>query len=170
MPNEVVPMTSFWTKDFVDQLSDREFRHAYMTDQVRTHIALAIRILREQKGREWSQTELGKRCEKPQSWISKLEDPEYGKVSLQTLFDIAEAFDLPLLVQFPEWSDWLMRMKNQSRRNFEKSGFEADPLNRFAATYARKDRSVGFFEQKKYADTAGSPSNDNIVVIYDVAQ
>jgi hypothetical protein len=55
MSNEVVPMTSSWTSGFIDQLSDREFRHAYMTDQVRTHIALAIRILREQEGREWSQ-------------------------------------------------------------------------------------------------------------------
>jgi transcriptional regulator with XRE-family HTH domain len=129
-------MTSSWTSGFVDQLSDREFRHAYMTDQVRTHIALAIRILREQEGREWSQTELGKRCDKPQSWISKLEDPEYGKVSLQTLFEIAEAYDLPLLVQFPEWSEWLRRMKNQSRENFEKRSFDADFLNKFASTKA----------------------------------
>jgi transcriptional regulator with XRE-family HTH domain len=134
MANEVVPMTSSWTSQFIEQLSDREFRHAYMTDQVRTHIALAIRILREQEGREWSQAELGKRCDKPQSWISKLEDPEYGKVSLQTLFEIAEAYDLPLLVQFPEWSDWLRRMKNQSRENFEKKSFDADFLNKFAST------------------------------------
>jgi transcriptional regulator with XRE-family HTH domain len=136
MSNEVVPMTSSWTSGFVDQLSDREFRHAYMADQVRTHIALAIRILREQEGREWSQAELGRRCDKPQSWISKLEDPEYGKVSLQTLFEIAEAYDLPLLVQFPEWSDWLRRMKNQSRENFEKKSFDADFLNKFAGTKA----------------------------------
>lgn len=136
MSNEVAPMTSSWTSEFIDQISDREFRHAYMADQVRTHIALAIRILREQEGREWSQAELGRRCSKPQSWISKLEDPEYGKVSLQTLFEIAEAYDLPLLVQFPEWSEWLRRMKNQSRENFEKKSFNADLLNRVAATRA----------------------------------
>lgn len=158
MANEVVPMTSSWTKGFVDQLSDREFRHAYMVDQVRTHIALAIRILREQEGREWSQTELGKRCGKPQSWISKLEDPEYGKVSLQTLFEIAEAFDLPLLVQFPEWSDWLRRMKNQSRENFEKKGFDADFLNKFAATTADGcgPSSAKIHSYSKYASTIAS--------------
>jgi len=39
-----------------------------------------------------------------------------------------------LLVQFPEWSDWLRRMKNQSRENFEKKSFDADFLNKFAAT------------------------------------
>jgi transcriptional regulator with XRE-family HTH domain len=131
-------MTSSWTNEFIDQLSDREFRHAYMTDQVRTHIALAIRILREQEGREWSQTELGKRCNKPQSWISKLEDPEYGKVSLQTLFEIAEVYDLPLLIQFPEWGDWLMRMKNQSREDLEKKSFSPDLLKGAAKTSAKQ--------------------------------
>lgn len=167
MSNEVVPMTSSWTKDFIAQLSEREFRHAYMVDQVRTHIALAIRILREQEGREWSQTELGKRCEKPQSWISKLEDPEYGKVSLQTLFEIAEAFDLPLLVQFPEWSDWLRRMKNQSRENFEKKGFDTDFLNKFAATSADGcgPPAASIHSFSKYASTAGAIRNADVAMV-----
>jgi transcriptional regulator with XRE-family HTH domain len=157
MSNEVVPMTSSWTSEFVDQLSDREFRHAYMADQVRTHIALAIRILREQEGREWSQAELGGRCNKPQSWISRLEDPEYGKVSLQTLLEIAEAYDLPLLVQFPEWSDWLRRMKNQSRENFEKKSFDADFLNKFSTTKAGESlpTSSKVYSFSDYTATSG---------------
>ena len=164
MSNEVAPMTSSWTNGFVDQLSDREFRHAYMADQVRTHIALAIRILREQEGREWSQAELGRRCDKPQSWISKLEDPEYGKVSLQTLLEIAEAYDLPLLVQFPEWSDWLRRMKNQSRENFEKKSFDADFLNKFAATEAEDCRpSSG--QLRSYTRYAPTSADKGSVVV-----
>jgi transcriptional regulator with XRE-family HTH domain len=156
-------MTSSWTSQFIDQLSDREFRHAYMTDQVRTHIALAIRVLREQEGREWSQAELGRRCDKPQSWISKLEDPEYGKVSLQTLFEIAEAYDLPLLVQFPEWSDWLRRMKNQSRENFEKKGFDADFLNKFSATNAGDALPTSCkVSNTKYALVAGGQDNQHM--------
>ena len=171
MPSEVVPMTSFWTKDFIDQLSDREFRHAFMADQVRSHIALAIRVLREQEGREWSQTELGKRCDKPQSWISKLEDPEYGKVTLQTLLDIAEAFDLPLLVQSPEWGDWLRRMKNQSRRDLEKDSFDAESLNRSAETSGR-EKNTERVERSNVAKTdAGKwrAGNDNRIS-YSVAQ
>jgi transcriptional regulator with XRE-family HTH domain len=166
MPNEVVPMTSSWTSEFVDQLSDREFRHAYMTDQVRTHIALAIRILREQEGREWSQAELGKRCDKPQSWISKLEDPEYGKVSLQTLFEIAEAYDLPLLVQFPEWSEWLRRMKNQSRENFEKKSFDADFLNKFAVTKA-EDSLPSSGKLHSYSQYASTASGERKIAVRD---
>ena len=165
MSNEVVPMTSSWTSGFVDQLSDREFRHAYMTDQVRTHIALAIRILREQEGREWSQSELGRRCDKPQSWISKLEDPEYGKVSLQTLFEIAEAYDLPLLVQFPEWSDWLRRMKNQSRENFEKKSFDADFLNKFAATKT-EDCQPASGKVHSYTRYAATAANEGKILVH----
>lgn len=167
MRNEAAFMTSSWTKDFVEQLSDKEFRHAFMADQVRTHIALAIRILREQAGREWSQTELGRRCGKPQSWISRLEDPEYGKVSLSTLLEIAEAFDLPLLVQFPEWSDWLVRMKDQSKGDFEKSGFDAASLGQFANTFVKRTDLHASFERNEYTLTAAgekqAAGNDNRV-------
>jgi transcriptional regulator with XRE-family HTH domain len=123
-----VSMTSSWSEDFLKQLSDEEFREAFMADQVRSHIALAIRALRRQPERQWSQKQLGERAGKPQSWISKLEDPDYGQVTLQTLFEIANAFKLPLLVQFPEWGDWLERLRDQSRTALEKNSFNLDRL------------------------------------------
>lgn len=121
-------MTSSWSEDFLKQLSDKEFREAFMADQVRSHIALAIRALRRQPERQWSQKQLGERAGKPQSWISKLEDPDYGQVTLQTLLEIANAFKLPLLVQFPEWGDWLERLRDQSRAALEKNSFNLDKL------------------------------------------
>lgn len=134
-----------------------------MADQVRTHIALAIRILREKNG--WSQTELGARWGKPQSWISRLEDPEYGKVSLQTLLEVAEVFDLPLLVQFPEWGDWLLRMKDQSREDFEKAPFDAHLLRGGASATADLSRpnETKILRFSKYSATSGrvEPDNDN---------
>jgi DNA-binding XRE family transcriptional regulator len=115
-----------WSSELVSELTDRDFRNEYMMDQVRTYVAFQIRALREQ--RSWLQGDLAKAAEKTQSVISRLEDPDYGKLSLQTCLEIAIAFDLPLLVQFVEWDDWLARMSNVSPSALRKRSFDANRL------------------------------------------
>jgi len=120
------PASLPWSEKFVSKLSERDYRHAYMMEGVKTWIARQVRALREQRG--WSQDDLGRETEKPQSAISRVEDPDYGKLTLQTLFDLARAYDVPLLVQFVEWSDWLCRMNDTSTASLQRESFSASAL------------------------------------------
>jgi len=101
-----MPYGSPWSEQFVRQLSDKEVRSEFAADQIRARIALLIRSLREQSDRNWTQAELGERAGKPQNVISRFEDPNYGKMSLQSLFDLAAAFDLPVWIDMPKWEEW----------------------------------------------------------------
>jgi transcriptional regulator with XRE-family HTH domain len=118
-----------WSKQFVAQLADSAFRREFVADQVRTRIALLIRALREQKERQWTQAELGRRAGKPQNVISRLEDPDYGKSSLQTLLEVAAAFDLPLWVDLPEWEDWLSLIRDVPNSQTKRTSFDLDHLS-----------------------------------------
>jgi transcriptional regulator with XRE-family HTH domain len=146
MPLDVAHSGSPFSSELIRELSEPEFRHEYMMDQVRSWVAFQIRALREQ--RHWNQSDLAKASGKTQSVISRLEDPDYGKLSLQTCLEIAVAYDLPLLIQFAEWDDWLARMSNMSPSAFRKRSFNAERLHEVrdrldrsaaAATNAQKE-------------------------------
>jgi len=111
---------------FLRELTNDQRRNVFVVDQVRTRLALLIRALREQ--RRWSQTEFGRQLGKPQSVVSRLEDPDYGKLSLQTLFEVAAAFGLPLYIDMPSWEEWFRLTSNMSNVSLERHGFDPDQL------------------------------------------
>ena len=112
----------------MQQLSNREVRNEFVADQMRARLAQLIRSLREQPDRNWTQAELGERAGKPQNVISRFEDPNYGKMSLQSLFDLAAAFDLPVWIDMPEWNEWLALISDVPGRETHRSGFDLAAL------------------------------------------
>ena len=84
---------------------NKKLRDSYISGRVRTSIALQIRELRERQ--ELKQTQFAKKIGKPQSVVSRLEDTEYGRVTLKTLLDIAEALDISVVVKFASFDEFL---------------------------------------------------------------
>lgn len=95
--------------------NDREYREAYMEAAVEQGIAWQIKINRKLRG--MSQKELASAIGTRQSAISRLEDPEYGAHSLETLIDVAKAFDCALLVKFVSYSDLAYESEHLSEQD-----------------------------------------------------
>ncbi len=110
----------------IEDLKNKEYRDAFAIEHIDTGIPFQIRALREQKGREWTQKELGKRTGMAQETISRIEDPNYGKLTLNTLKRLASAFDIGLMVRFVPFSelvDWELSLTPAS---LEATSFDKD--------------------------------------------
>ncbi len=108
----------------VKSLEDKEYRDAFVAENISTGIALQIRAMRMARG--WSQEELARRAGKKQEVISKLENPDYGSYTLKTLKDLASAFDVALTVEFAPFSELVDRFVNVSREDLEVPSFDHD--------------------------------------------
>ncbi len=110
----------------LQKLKVKQYRDAHVRERIRIGIPYQIRALREQDGRNWTQAELGKRVGKPQNVISRLEDPNYGKLSIQTLLEVAAAFDVALLIKFVSYSRLIGEFEDVSQKALEVQSFEED--------------------------------------------
>lgn len=91
---------------------EREHREGYLEASVEQGIAWQIRVNREARG--LTQCELAKRMGKHQSAISRLEDVTYGAYSLETLLELANAFDCALQVRFVSFSHLALQSQKLS--------------------------------------------------------
>lgn len=106
-------MIANWSRRLIEKLQNRKYRAAYVDENVRTGIAYQVRALRG----DLSQSGFGRKIKKPQSVVSRLEDPDYGKLSIQTLLEIASALDVALLVKFVSFPEFIRQTRDVSPEN-----------------------------------------------------
>jgi transcriptional regulator with XRE-family HTH domain len=89
--------------NLVKKLRDsKKARDAYVYEHVRNGVPFQIRAMR--KNRDWSQQELADAANTSRTVITRIEDPNYGKLTLKTLLQIASAFNVALLIKFVPFS------------------------------------------------------------------
>jgi transcriptional regulator with XRE-family HTH domain len=111
-------------KKLLERLRKRPFRNAYVAEHVRRGVAYQIRALRDQRG--WNQGQFAKELGKPQSVVSRLEDPSYGKYTVQTLLEISSVFDVALQVRFVPYSKFLRQARDVSVAALRVETFERE--------------------------------------------
>lgn len=93
-------------------IEDKEYRDFYTETFLKKSIPFQMRTMRTE--REWSQTLAGEILGKGQNAISRLESPAYGKLTLQTLLQIAKGYDVGLVVKFVPYSKLLKEYEDVS--------------------------------------------------------
>jgi transcriptional regulator with XRE-family HTH domain len=102
------------------------YREAFVREHIATGIAFQIREMRE--AHPWTQAQLGQQIDRPQEWISALENPDKGSYTLRTLERIAAAFDVGLAVRFVPFSELVRWTVDLSPERLVPPSFENDQL------------------------------------------
>lgn len=80
----------------------KSYRESFLKRNIISALSHQIKINRISRG--WSQKDLAEKIGSKQSVISRYEDPAYGKLSISTLVQIANALDVGLEVKFTPFS------------------------------------------------------------------
>jgi transcriptional regulator with XRE-family HTH domain len=105
------------------RLKDKKYRNQFIAGEVRRTIPFQLRALRAE--RKWTQADLGKEAEMPQTVVSRIENGDAASLSIKTLLKLATAFDVALVVRFEPidrlitWVDGLSPEVMSPRRSSE---------------------------------------------------
>jgi transcriptional regulator with XRE-family HTH domain len=152
-------------QQLISSLKKKANRKPFLLESIRVGIAYQIRANRE--SRKWSQDELGKKAQKPQATISRLEDPNKEGMTLNTLVDLASAFDFGLIVRFAPFSEIVGYEASIPDSSPVVPSFDDDkdladqPKQRYAQSFFLD------FRNWKTADLKGLLSKDSFSVNFD---
>lgn len=105
-------------------IESKPYRDTYLENQVRGTISYQIQALREQY--QLTQADLATRLHTKQSAISRLESAQESKASVTTLIEIAQEFDVAVLIRFVAYSEFLERASDYSDRSLLATPIKSD--------------------------------------------
>ena len=113
-------------KRMKEDLKDKEYREAFVSEHIDTGVPFQLKALRNQ--REWTQVDFEKHTGITQPEISRYENVNYSKFTLATLKKLASAFDIGLMVRFVSFSElteWELNLKPESleAESFDKESY-----------------------------------------------
>lgn len=134
-------ISKLWRK-----LRNKAYRDGYTEAQLSIEIPFQIRALRKARG--WTQVQLAERCGIPQARISHIEQPGRDPLSLRTLYRLASAFDVGLLVQFVSFSELVRREAELILRLFASSALTMTTLRKLCAQHGLSERLFVYSPRK----------------------
>jgi hypothetical protein len=140
------------------KLRDKLYRDSFVAARCRRFLAHQMRALRG----DMSQAEFGKLLDKPQSVVSRLEDPTYGKMTLNSLLEVAAKTDRALLVQFVDWKTLLKMVADESEEASAPTPYDQIDIQSFVQAEALKDAAIGL--QPIFGDGAQSDVASSCIV------
>ena len=148
------------------KLKDKVYRDAFVGARARRFLAHQIRAIRG----SMNQTEFGRLIDKPQNVVSRLEDPSYGKMTLNSLLDIAAKVDRALVVQFLDWKSYLQMTEDNSEKSSAPQPYDSSEIDSFALERASDDgdsiAGLGAISSLYYTNASNVLPINGIVVWY----
>ena len=129
MGHEPEDATSHRVASLAKKLRSKKYRDSYLSSHTRMFLANQIASMRG----EMSQKEFRELLGKPQPIVSRLQNPDYGKYTLQTLLDISSKLDVALIVRFVDYPTFMTFTNDFSDEALRPSTFDPAQLDYLAA-------------------------------------
>lgn len=143
-----------------ESLRDKKTRDAFISAGVDQTIPFQIRAMRLKNG--WTQKQLAQKSGMKQERISTCENPNYGRFSLNTLKQLASAFDVALIVRFAPFSEVVEWESNLSSHSLEIESYDDEvyftepDLNSDCCAFLEKELHPNIVRQSSRESRIGS--------------
>jgi hypothetical protein len=131
----------------LSRLAEKTRRKAYRDSYVASHTRQFLaRQMREMRG-DRSQTEFGVVLDKQQTVVSRLEDPNYGKWTLQTLFDVARKQDIAVIVRFVDYPTFFRITSDRTKSTLSPAPYDPAKVDELVQGREGESQSLEAFEK-----------------------